>query len=50
MTVSTETRAYLQELEAHDAAADHDGTDHTQPSQPPTSRSNRGRDGEGLAC
>jgi hypothetical protein len=36
MTVSTETRAYLQELEAHYATAGHDGTDHTHRPQPPT--------------
>ena len=36
MTVSTETRANLRELEAYDAGADRNGTDHTHPAKPPT--------------
>jgi hypothetical protein len=35
MTVSTETRADRQELEAYYAAAERNGTDHTHPPKPP---------------
>src|SRR6476661_1317919 len=36
MTVSAETRADWQELQAYYAAAERNGTDHTHPAKPPT--------------